>query len=71
MTFPLADVVVWPVATEKRDGGKRIPFTAFHYRRSKHGIDLSHHRYSFSKRGARFYDEVTKVVAKVARESQM
>ena len=72
MIIPLADLLVWPVSMETNDAGDlRIPFTAFHYLRSKHGIDLSHHTYTFSRRGARFYNEVTKIVARVVRVSQM
>ena len=71
MTIPLADVLVWPVTMEETDGGQRIPLTAFHYLRSRHGIDLSHHEYSFSKRGAKFYNEVVEVVATNVREAQM
>ena len=64
MMIPLADLLVWPVNMETNDAsdpGFRIPFTAFHYLRSKHGIDLSHHKYTFSTRGARFYIEVAKI----------
>ena len=71
MAIALADLLVWPVTMEETDGGARIPFTAFHYLRSMHDIDLSHHQYSFSTRGAKFYNEVAKTVAQAVRESQM
>ena len=70
--IPLADLLVWPVNMETNDAGDhRIPFTAFHYLRSRHGIDLSHHNYTFSSRGSRFYNEVVKIVAREVRVSQM
>ena len=45
MMIPLADLLVWPVNMETNDAGDpiRIPFTAFHYLRSRHGMDFSHH----------------------------
>eukprot|EP00959_Pyramimonas_sp_CCMP1952_P189173 3956967-Pyramimonas_sp.AAC.1 len=52
------------------DGG-RIPLSAFHYLRSAHNLDLSHHRYSFSHRGAQFYKDVSRAEALAAREAQM
>ena len=70
--IPLADLLVWPVELETNDAGDhRIPFTAFHYLRSRHGIDLSHHNYTFSSRGARFHNEVARIVARAVRVSQM
>ena len=71
--IPLADLLVWPVNMETNDAGDpiRIPFTAFHYLRSRHGMDLSHHKYTFSTRGAKFYNEVAKITARVVRVSQM
>ena len=71
--IPLADLLVWLVNMETNDAGDpiRIPFTAFHYLRSRHGMDLSHHKYTFSTRGAKFYNEVAKITARVVRVSQM
>ena len=71
--IPLADLLVWPVNMETNDAGEpiRIPFTAFHYLRSRHDMDLSQYQYTFSTRGKKFFNEVAKITARVVRVSQM
>ena len=61
----LRDIVVWPVELEKGSFGKgaggRIPFTALHYLRSQHRVDVSESQFTFADRGRTFHDEVQKI----------
>ena len=70
----LTDVLAWPIDLDKgnpafSDGG-RIPFTALHYLRSRHGVDLSHHTFSFAKRRKAFYMECVAAATEHVRAEQ-
>ena len=67
----IGDILVWPLTLEQSsrvDDGGRIPLSALHFLRERHGIDLSQKAYSLGKRGEKFYIEVAKKIAmQVAR----
>ena len=69
----ISDVFVWPIELDPSDSwpsGGHIPYAAFHYLRSVHGVDLAGPSFTFSKRGKAFFMEVAKLLAKHIHQEQ-
>ena len=74
ITCRMADVLVWPLdlddGEEGEEEGGRIPFAALYFLMDNYSIDVSHARFTFSKRGKRFYFEASRRVASRIRAHQ-
>ena len=75
-TIPAADVLVWPVVLDRKEGQEpadesgKLPFSALHYMRECGEADMSSKRFTFSKRGQAFYQQVVKRAAQYMRDAE-